>query len=444
MKRALLAAGTAALMFVCVGTASAGLTVSALGSFSGAHPAPSSNPQALYCGFGQPTSCAAFGFPSPDPNASRVLWGIPLSGLLSDKSGLTWLGASNLAAAFETPFVLGTLTHSNNTINGNTSIDAVTLTYDLALDDSGSSLFSSNVPVTLNVEDTPNQEPCPYPSTVPCSDRITWSVPASASVIPANASGGPYVLNILGFRTAPASPIVSEFISQEGSDNKASLFASIDRAGAGRAKDDGYSTVVDEQLVQAAPSGLLANDLDAGQASLQSQAAHGTAAVAADGSFTYQPDPGYIGLDSFVYLVHYGDDQLALATAHIVVMPDTTRPVLTVVDPTIVAEATSSAGAPVSFALPTATDPDDAAGPVTCDRVSGSSFQLGSTTVTCASTDTHGTTGTATITISVVDTTKPVWTVPADITAEATSPAGAPVSFAAPSSFDFYPVSTSC
>ena len=67
--------------------------------------------------------------------------------------------------------------------------------------------------------------------------------------------------------------------------------------------------------------------------------------------------------------------------------------------------------------------------PVTCTPASGSTFALGINTVTCKATDAAGNTGTATFTIEVQDQTKPTVTVPADITAEATGPNGATVSY---------------
>jgi hypothetical protein len=67
--------------------------------------------------------------------------------------------------------------------------------------------------------------------------------------------------------------------------------------------------------------------------------------------------------------------------------------------------------------------------PVTCTPPSGSTFALGITTVTCKATDAAGNTGAATFTIEVQDVTKPTVTVPADITAEATGPNGATVSY---------------
>jgi hypothetical protein len=79
--------------------------------------------------------------------------------------------------------------------------------------------------------------------------------------------------------------------------------------------------------------------------------------------------------------------------------PDATPPVLTA--PDVTANATTPTGANVAFDV-TASDPDDAAGPVTCDHASGSFFPIGSTSVSCQSTDTHGNTGYATFAVTVL------------------------------------------
>src|SRR5581483_4585695 len=85
--------------------------------------------------------------------------------------------------------------------------------------------------------------------------------------------------------------------------------------------------------------------------------------------------------------------------------------------PPLMFEATSAAGAAVSFA-----DPEGA----TCKPASGDTFAIGTTTVTCTSTD--GTT--STFDVKVRDTTPPSVTSPGDLTVDATSSAGATVSYA--------------
>lgn len=120
-----------------------------------------------------------------------------------------------------------------------------------------------------------------------------------------------------------------------------------------------------------------------------------------------------------------------------VVLPpagDTTPPVLDLPDD-ITAEATSAAGAAVSYTA-AATDDKDGDLTPTCAPASGSTFALGSTTVDCSATDAAGNEATGSFTVTVEDTTAPELTVPADLVAEATSAAGATVSYPAATASD--------
>jgi Nidogen-like/HYR domain/Fibronectin type III domain len=110
---------------------------------------------------------------------------------------------------------------------------------------------------------------------------------------------------------------------------------------------------------------------------------------------------------------------------------DATSPTFTHVPSDITLEATGPSGAVATYSSPSASDIDDAAGPVTCAPASGSTYPLGTSTVTCSSTDTHGNKGTAKFTVTVKDTTPPSLTVPADISVEATGADGAAVTFSA-------------
>jgi len=85
-----------------------------------------------------------------------------------------------------------------------------------------------------------------------------------------------------------------------------------------------------------------------------------------------------------------------------VTVKDATPPTVKV--PSDIAQkATSSSGAKVNYAAPTATDivDGDLSSDVSCDRASGSTFALGSTTVTCTATDKAGNKGTASFKVNV-------------------------------------------
>jgi hypothetical protein len=112
-----------------------------------------------------------------------------------------------------------------------------------------------------------------------------------------------------------------------------------------------------------------------------------------------------------------------------VTVVDATPPILTV-PANILAEATSAAGRVVTFTA-SAVDLVDASPTVVCTPPSVSTFPLGLTTVNCSATDDYNNTSNGSFTITIVDTTAPTLTVPANTTAEATSAAGRVATFVA-------------
>jgi hypothetical protein len=84
---------------------------------------------------------------------------------------------------------------------------------------------------------------------------------------------------------------------------------------------------------------------------------------------------------------------------------DITPPDIACVDDMVV-EASGPDGEVVTFSV-TATDDMDPAPTITCDPASGSTFPLGTTTVTCTAVDASGNDSTCSFTVTVVDTTLP-------------------------------------
>jgi hypothetical protein len=114
---------------------------------------------------------------------------------------------------------------------------------------------------------------------------------------------------------------------------------------------------------------------------------------------------------------------------------DLTAPVVGAPDE-VLAEATGPTGAVVTYTPPLASDNDPTWPAVICDPASGSLFPLGISSVTCSATDNAGNTGQAQFTVNVQDTTPPVVETHADIVVNATGPAGAVVTFTAPTASD--------
>jgi hypothetical protein len=119
----------------------------------------------------------------------------------------------------------------------------------------------------------------------------------------------------------------------------------------------------------------------------------------------------------------FGETSATLA----VNVQDLTPPVITVPLDMIV-EGVNSSGAVVIFST-SATDSVSGACLTTNTPASGSTFPLGTTTVTATASDAAGNPASKTFTVSVRDTTAPVITVPSNMTVEATSAAGAVVTF---------------
>ena len=114
---------------------------------------------------------------------------------------------------------------------------------------------------------------------------------------------------------------------------------------------------------------------------------------------------------------------------------DTIAPTFTLPGP-ITAEATSAAGAVVNYSASASDVGGSGVATSNFTPASGSTFALGTTTVNASATDNAGNTATGTFTVTVVDTTAPVVASHANVTAEATSAAGAAVTYADGSATD--------
>ncbi|HET9915367.1 MAG TPA: HYR domain-containing protein, partial [Anaerolineales bacterium] len=118
----------------------------------------------------------------------------------------------------------------------------------------------------------------------------------------------------------------------------------------------------------------------------------------------------------------------------IVNVQNTEGPTITV-PADITVEATSASGASVSYSA-SATDLVDGSVSVNCTPASGSTFPLGTTSVTCSATDSDSYTSTAGFQVTVEDTTAPSISSVADITVTSSSAAGMVVNYTSPSASD--------
>ena len=158
-----------------------------------------------------------------------------------------------------------------------------------------------------------------------------------------------------------------------------------------------------------------------------------TAADAVDGPVpvTCTPPPGTfpIGTTSVTCSASDRAGNSASGSFDVTVTTEDLAPPVLSIPTGVTAEATSPSGADVTW-VATAADDVDGDTPVECTPAPGV-FPVGVTTVACSATDAAGNTANGTFDVSVVDTTAPTLTLPSEVTAAASSPAGAAVTWLA-------------
>lgn len=125
------------------------------------------------------------------------------------------------------------------------------------------------------------------------------------------------------------------------------------------ANPDAYSTPAGT-LLSVPNKGVLTNDTDANKNNLfafvERQPSHGTLALSTGGNFTYQPNPGYSGTDSFVYYAFDGKVNSLPTTVNLAVEAPPNQP------PVLLQAASASPAAPSRLTGTTvqvaASDPD--------------------------------------------------------------------------------------
>lgn len=154
---------------------------------------------------------------------SQIRWGLPGSFNPFDtdrKSGMGFLGTSTTAITAGDVFGLGRLRHYNQPIWGGAP-GQVALSLNLDLAGIGVETFN----YALNIEETPNSGTCRYDSVAPCADRITWTNAIAAESF--QVGNTEYTLELIGFSASVGGNLVNEFISQEGGNSDAYLYAQL-------------------------------------------------------------------------------------------------------------------------------------------------------------------------------------------------------------------------
>jgi len=135
--------------------------------------------------------------------------------------------------------------------------------------------------------------------TGPVTDILMLSTPSVGTIVNDHDGGFAY--------TPPASfsgtvTFTYQIISSTGSSNIATATITVNAVTpAPVAVDDAYTTAAGEQLTIGASDGVLDNDTDATSVSIGEDVDHGILLLSADGGFTYTPESGFTGTDTFTY-----------------------------------------------------------------------------------------------------------------------------------------------
>jgi hypothetical protein len=155
-----------------------------------------------------------------------VRWGD--QGSTNNKSGLGFDPNAPVTISTNINFLLGTLKHYNNPISAGTAATKVNL--NLVASITGANPVSQLFAYQFVIDETPNQTPCAYPSTLgnPCADKITFQNLDTTSAFIIN--GINYTIALSGFSIDSGTTFSQNFISQEGSSNEAGLYAVLTAA----------------------------------------------------------------------------------------------------------------------------------------------------------------------------------------------------------------------
>jgi hypothetical protein len=148
----------------------------------------------------------------------QVRWGDPAT--QNGQSGLGFTGVGPLAFNVNQIFQVGTLSHFNQPI---WSGSAASVGLSIGLDFLEAGL--QNFGFSLNIDETPNALPCAYSGATVCPDKISLAnaFPEEGFIV----GGVQYTLELLGFSNTAGSPLVSDFISEEGGTSTTYLYAQV-------------------------------------------------------------------------------------------------------------------------------------------------------------------------------------------------------------------------
>jgi hypothetical protein len=140
------------------------------------------------------------------------------------KSGYKFDPVDNaIDPALNSPFLMGTFTNVNNTITSLTD-GFFGVDYDFSFDTNGSPSALTDV-LSFEHNETLNAGPCPE-GVVPCPDIIMVTILKLSSLL-ITVGTDTYIFELLGFSTDGGFSFSDKFVSAEGAQNSAGLYAQV-------------------------------------------------------------------------------------------------------------------------------------------------------------------------------------------------------------------------
>ena len=224
--------------------------------------------------------------------------------------------------------------HTNPAVGALTIATNGTFTYVPAAGSSSNTTFtyttidgdgqSDTATVTISVTPTAGDDTGQTGSNTPLTGSVLGNDIGSSLVVTSNTSPVHGTLTIAGDGTYSYTP----FLDYSGTDSFSYMVtdsdgetanATVSLAVGPRAVDDTGATFTNVTLTGAS---LFANDDgDALALVANTSPANGTVAIAADGTYTYDPAPGFSGIDTFTYTVTSSTGQDDTATVTVTVRP---------------------------------------------------------------------------------------------------------------------------
>jgi len=341
----------------------------------------------------------------------------------------SYTNPSNLAgqtASGTTPWTLDTFPSTSVTFFYPASVTCNGVSYNFVSVSPGNPIISGLDTVTTTVTGH-------YTLSVPDVTPPVWTVPASFSVEATGSTGA--VVSYAASVSDPDDAVSSQSCSPAAGATFALGITTVNCTATDTHNNTGTAsfkvTVVDTTPPGLTlPSNMTVNALNASGAPVNFIA---SANDLVDGSLPVTCLPASSSIFSFgTTIVNCSATDSLGNTANssfTITVVDNGLPVLTLPS-NMTVNAVDASGAPVSFTA-SANDLIDGSLAVTCLPASGSIFPFGITIINCSATDSHGNTANGSFTITVVDTTLPTLTLPANMTVAAVNASGALVSFTA-------------